>query len=312
MAERLRLDWLLELGRQRDWSNFERELALVNRGDDLQVRCYALLARAMRGERVAPEARGLLVNPPAYGEACAALMAQLAQTGQLSQEELLAQLRLAGEMGATGPSRRIALLLGASDTRAAQAVDVPAVAMARGIGTTRAEREIYLVALGRMARTSLRLASVALNKNSDKLTAEERAIGWANVALAASITLSPEAHDYWQRAEGAPLTNFQREWKTRMALRRGDWRTVAATIESMPTPLRDESGWVYWLGRAHVAQGRREEGEALFRRVATQNNFYGQLAMEELGELVTIPRPPRRPPRPKSMRSQRCRPCARP
>jgi soluble lytic murein transglycosylase len=289
VAERLRNDWLLELGRARDWNNFDRELAQAARSDDVQVRCYVLLARAARGERVIDEARGLLVNPPAYGEGCAALMAQLAQAGQLSQDELLAQLRLAGEMTATGPSRRIALLLGASDTRAAQAVDVPAVAMARGIGSTRAEHEIYLVALGRMARTSLKLATVALDKNSSKLSNEERAIGWANVALAASIVLAPEAADYWRRAEGAPLTNFQREWKARIALRRGDWRQVAATIDAMPSPLRDESGWVYWLGRAYAHQGRREDADALFRRIATQNNFYGQLAMEELGELVTIP-----------------------
>ncbi|MDB5748014.1 MAG: lytic transglycosylase, partial [Massilia sp.] len=212
VADRLRTDWLLELGRQRDWNNFERELPLAARSDDLQLRCYALLMRAGRGEPVLAEARPLLANPPAYGEACAALMAQLAQSGQLGQDELLAQLRVAGEMGATGPSRRIAQLLGASDTRAAQAVDAPAVAMARGIGESRAEHEIYLVALGRMARTSLKLATIALNKNSDKLRPEERAVGWANVALAASIVLSPDAHDYWKRAEGAPLTNFQREW----------------------------------------------------------------------------------------------------
>lgn len=288
-ADRLRTDWLLELGRARDWTNFDRELAQAARSDDLQVRCYALMARAARGERVIDEARTLLVNPPAYGEGCAALMAQLAQAGQLTQEELLAQLRLAGEMAATGPSRRIALLLGASDTRAAQAVDVPAVAMARGIGATRAEHEIYLVALGRMARTSLKLAAVALDKNSSKLMPDERAIGWANLALAASIALAPEAAEYWRRAEGAPLTNFQREWKARIALRRGDWRQVAATIDAMPAPLRDESGWVYWLGRAYANQGRREDADALYRRIATPNNFYGQLAMEELGQLVTTP-----------------------
>lgn len=289
IAERLRADWLLELGRQRDWNSFEHEMRQLAGTPELQVRCYALQARALRGERVATEARALLTNPPAYGEGCAAMMTQLVQMGQLGQDDLLVQLRLAGEMGATGPSRRIAQLLGASDTRAAQAVDVPAVAMARGIGANRAEHEIYLVALGRMARTSLKLAVVALEKNSPKLSKEERAIGWANVALAASIVLSPDAHDYWQRAEGAPLSNFQLEWKARMALRRADWKTVAATIDAMPQGLASESGWVYWRGRAYAAQGRKEDGEALFRRIATQNNFYGQLAMEELGELVTIP-----------------------
>lgn len=289
IADRLRNDWLLELGRKRDWANFDRELPLFVKNDDYQVKCYALLSRAAKGQNVAAEARLLLDNPPMYGEACAALVNQLVQSGQLTNNDLLAQLRLAGEMHATGPSRRTALLLGASDTRAAQAVDLPAVAMARGVGKTRAEHEIYLVAIGRMARTSLKLATVALNRNASRLSAEESAIGWSNIALAASLALAPEAYDDWKRAARAPLTWNQLEWKTRIALRRGDWKTVRTTIESMSTQQHDEPVWTYWLGRALLAEGRREDAQALFRRIADQNSFYGQLAMEELGMQISIP-----------------------
>jgi soluble lytic murein transglycosylase len=289
IADRLRNDWLLELGRKRDWANFDRELPLFVKNDDYQLKCYALLSRAVKGQNVAQEARALLDNPPMYGEACAALVGQLAQSGQFTNADLLAQLRLAGEMHATGPSRRTALLLGASDTRAAQAVDVPALAMARGIGSTRAEHEIYLVAVGRMARTSLKLATVALNRNASRLSAEERAIGWSNIALAASLVLAPEAYDYWQRAAGAPLSETQSEWKARIGLRHGDWKMVRAAIEAMPPEQHALPAWTYWLGRADQAQGRREDAQALFRRIADQNNFYGQLAMEELGQQITIP-----------------------
>jgi len=297
IADRLRNDWLLELGRKRDWTNFDRELPLFVKNDDYQVKCYALLSRAAKGQNVAAEARLQLDNPPAYGEACAALVNQLVQSGQFTNDDLLAQLRLAGEMHATGPSRRTALLLGASDTRAAQAVDLPAVAMARGIGKTRAEHEIYLVAIGRMARTSLKLATVALNRNASRLNAEERAVGWANIALAASLALAPEAGDNWKKAAGAPLTWNQLEWKTRIALRRGDWKTVRTTIEAMPTQQHDEPVWTYWLGRALQAENRGEDGQALFRRIADQNSFYGQLAMEELGMQISIP-PSAAPPTP--------------
>ena len=297
IADRLRNDWLLELGRKRDWTNFDRELPLFVKNDDYQVKCYALLSRASKGQNVAADARVLLDNPPAYGEACAALVNQLVQSGQFTNNDLLAQLRLAGEMHATGPSRRTALLLGASDTRAAQAVDLPAVAMARGIGNTRADHEIYLVAIGRMARTSMKLATVALNRNAGRLSAEERAIGWANIALAASLTLAPEAYDDWKKAAGAPLTWSQLEWKTRIALRRGDWKTVRTTIESMPMQQHDEPVWTYWLGRALQAEGRGEDAQALFRRIADQNSFYGQLAMEELGMQISIP-PSAAPPTP--------------
>lgn len=291
VADRLRNDWLIELGKRGEWNTFQREVGALGQSGDLQVRCYALLGRASRGEPVAQEARALLVNPPSYGDGCAALTAELARNGQFTQADLLRQLRLAGETNATGPARRIAVLLGLPEARATQAVDLPAVAMARGVGKTRAEQELYLVAVGRMARTSLKLAAVGLDKNGPKLDAEERAIGWANVALAASIALAPEADEYWRRSKGAPLSDFQMQWKTRMALRRGDWKEVRATIEAMPPALRNDSTWIYWLGRAHQAEGHSVEARDLFSGIAAQSTFYGQLAQEELGRLVIAPPP---------------------
>jgi soluble lytic murein transglycosylase len=294
IADRMRNDWLLELGRQGDWANFDREFPLFVLKDDTQVKCYALQSRIARGENVAAEARLLLTSPPGYGAACGDLLTQLAQTNQFSTNDLLTQLRLAGQQGATGPAKRIALLLGSSDTRAAQAIDLPALAMARGIGSSRADHEIYLVAIGRMARTSVKLASVALNKNTSSLPPEEVALGWANIAQAASMTLAPDAYDYWQRTIGAPLSYDQAAWKTRIALRRGDWKMVRSTIEAMSPAMRAENTWTYWLGRALAAtsDGRSQTADSpqpLYARIAEQNSFYGQLAMEELGQLITIP-----------------------
>jgi soluble lytic murein transglycosylase len=295
IADRLRNDWLLELGRTRNWADFDRELPLFVKNDDYQVRLYALLSRALKGEQVAKEARVALTYPPAYGDAGAALIAQLAQSGQFGTNDLLTQLRLAGETDATGPARRVALLLGASDTRAAQAVDVPALAMARGIGRTRAEHEIYLVAIGRMAHTSLKLASIALNKNAPRLSREERAIGWSNIALAASLALAPEAWDDWKKAAGAPLSLEQQQWKARTALRRGDWKALKASIDAMPKALRADPAWRYWRARALAAEGDDEAAQALYRRIADQGSFYGQLALEELGEQIVVPPPPAPP-----------------
>jgi soluble lytic murein transglycosylase len=295
IADRMRNDWLLELGRNRDWANFDQQYPLFVLDDDTQVKCYGLMSRAVRGEKVAAEARALLTNPPGYGDACASLLATLAQAGQFDGNDVLAQLRLAGEQHATGPARRAAVLLGATEMQAAQAVDVPALAMARGIGTSRVDHEIYLVAIGRMARTSTGLATIALNKNAPRLSAQELSTGWANIALAASMTLSPDAWGYWQRSVGAPLSQDQLQWKTRIALRQGDWKMVHATIEAMPPQLRADPAWTYWLARALAAESgaNHEQAQALFARIADQNSFYGQLAMEEMGQQVSIPLPGR-------------------
>ncbi len=291
IADRLRNDWLLELGRARDWANFDRQLPLFVMNDDLQVRCYALLSRLVKGEQVGADARAMLVNPPAYGEACAALIASLVQAGQFRTDDLLVQLRLAGEARATGPARRLAALLGASDTRAAQAIDLPAVAMARGVGASRAEHEIYLVAIGRMAHTSLKLAAIALRKNASRLSSAELATGWANIAHAASLVVSPDAAMYWQLSNGAPLTAEQMQWKTRIALRGGDWKAVKADIDAMPPALRNQPVWTYWMARALQAGGVSDSAAAMYQRIADQNTFYGQLALEELGQQIAIPPP---------------------
>jgi len=49
VAEVLRGDWLKVLGQRGDWAEFDRQLALYPR-DDLEVRCYAALMSAERGQ----------------------------------------------------------------------------------------------------------------------------------------------------------------------------------------------------------------------------------------------------------------------
>jgi len=294
IADRFRNDWLLELGRQRNWVIFDEQYPQFALDDDTQLKCYALMSRLAKGQKVADEARNLLQSPPGYGEACGSLITALAQSGQFDSNDLWAQIRLAGQSNATGPARRIALLLGASDAKMAQAIDLPALVLAKGPGASQADHEMYLVAVGRMARSTLKLGVVALQRSLPKLTAQEQAIGWANVALQASYSLAPEAFEYWQKSNGAPLTQEQMQWKTRIALREGQWPLVKSAIQAMPVALRQDPTWVYWLARSLQAEtpGRpNAQADALYRSINTQSNFYGLLANEELGSHLILPPP---------------------
>jgi soluble lytic murein transglycosylase len=64
---------------------------------------------------------------------------------------------------------------------------------------------------------------------------------------------------------------------------------VKSSIDAMPASLKDDSAWVYWLGRACKAQGQRERADERFQSIAGLTSFYGQLALEELGQKITIP-----------------------
>jgi len=292
IADRLRNDWLLELGKQRNWALFDQQFPLFVLQDDSQVKCYNLLSRLTKGENVAAAARELLIYPPYYGDGCTALIASLAQTGQFNTADLWAQVRLAGETNATGPARRTIMLLNGSDKKVAQAIDTPALVLAKGPGTTVADHEIFLIALGRAARTSVKLSVLALQKAAPKLSAQEQAIGWANIALPASYTLAPETADYWRRAANAPLSYDQHQWRTRFALRDGNWKLVRDYIAAMPQKLRADPTWVYWQART-VTQtgGTPAEANFLYQSIADRQDYYGLLAAEELGRTVSIPAP---------------------
>ena len=49
VEDRLRNDWLLELGRRRDWAGFSRDLPRFRMNDDREVACYALMLQAQAG-----------------------------------------------------------------------------------------------------------------------------------------------------------------------------------------------------------------------------------------------------------------------
>ncbi|HTN66815.1 MAG TPA: transglycosylase SLT domain-containing protein [Burkholderiaceae bacterium] len=295
IADRLRNDWLLELGRVRNWGTFDEQFPLFALQDDTQLKCYALMSLAAKGQNAAEQARALLDTPKDYGEGCVALIATLAQNGQFSQADLWAQVRLASEANYLAIAKRVAALAGASDKLIAEAFDKPALTLARGVshGAGRGVAgQLYVIALGRVARNNPQQAADALQAEASRLSAADQALGWAQIALQAALKLAPEASDYWRRAKDAPLSADGYQWRVRSALRDGDWKLVKAGIDAMPPALRNDPSWVYWDGRALQHEGKGEQAEARFAAIAERTGFYGQLAREELGHELL---PPLRP-----------------
>lgn len=294
IADRLRNDWLLELGRQREWATFDQQYPQFVLQDDVQVKCYALLSGAAKGKNVAGEARASLTQPKKYGEACIALITTLAQNGQFSADDVWAQIRLAGEAGTGSVAEKLAPAADADKKQVARAVDLPLLTLARGPQTSRAAHETFVIALGRLARKDHeQAAAYVLKHEAGKLTPQEQAQAWAQIAQRATFSLAPEAITYWQKAGNAPLSEEGAQWKVRAALRVGDWKMVKDAINAMPPSLQRDPAWVYWKARALQAEGQREPAQQLFQSIAAVPEFYGQLALEELGQKISIP--PRAP-----------------
>jgi soluble lytic murein transglycosylase len=289
IADRLRNDWLLELGKMRDWTTFDEQYPLFALDDDLQLKCYALVSQASKGKNVAEAARMILVSPKDFGEGCPVLITTLFQNQQFKSDDVWAQVRLAADSGNTALARRIAALTDAPDSGVVQAIEKPALTVARGAGGGRANEELFLIAVGRLAKSNIDQAVAALNSAAQTLTPQQQAVGWAQIAMQASYKLLPEMTDYWRKTDNGLLSLEGHQWKVRAALRAGDWKMVQGSIDAMPPSLRSDTTWIYWLARALKAQGKPEEAHTLFESIKDQTNFYGQLAMEELGQRISIP-----------------------
>ena len=94
VAEVLRGDWLKVLGKRGDWSEFERQLVLYPR-DDLEVRCYASLMGARRGEETTlADADWMWFEPQELPEGCAKLAQFLLDEERVTVTDVWRRVRL--------------------------------------------------------------------------------------------------------------------------------------------------------------------------------------------------------------------------
>ncbi len=292
IGDRLRNDWLLLIGRARDWRLFDEQYPKFVLNDDTQLKCYALSSKMAKGENVAKAAQDLLIQPKAYGEACVDLIGRLQREKQFSEADVWKQVRLSVEFGVSGTARRIAAFTDVSEKQLVQAIDKPNAIVDQGASSSKAARELLIIAIGRIARTDVERAAKALDRIQSRLSGEELAAAWAQLALPASLSLSKDAALYWRKSWGAFLSQEGYQWRARAALREADWPMVTKAIESMPPDLQKDPAWIYWRGRALLAAGAAEDAHKYFQLIAGQHNFYGILAMEELGLKVSpLPRP---------------------
>lgn len=318
LAEKLRGDWLRELGRYADWPRFRQVFSGLTQADD-ELNCYAMQAGAAVADQAADAAPmsaapTVLVSPlglltpwrtgkdlPA---ACDAVIAQLAATGELRAEDVWQRVRRLFRDGKVGAGvTAAAKWLPAGEGFGSRRLEIVAADPARyfsrlpaDFAATRAGRETALMALRMLAKQDARLAAARLGEIEARLPAADRAYAWGQLAQRAAWQHLPEALDWFAKADPAQFDDDeQHAWHVRAALRARDWARVQQAIAAMPDSLREQPVWTYWQGRALAAQGKDEAARALYRRIAGQANFYGNLATEALGQRVSLP-PPAAPP----------------
>ena len=296
VAELLRADWLRLTGKRGDWQEFNREVRAYPR-DDLEIRCYGWSARLERDDDSAfAEARAMWLVPSELPEGCARLADAMVSRERLGVTDIWKRVRVLFEHGQITAAKTALGYLSkgeAPDERLlAEAARQPKRFFARLPKTLapRPAREVAVLAAVRYARSDPK-ATAALLEGAlgERLPRADLEYLWSRVAYEAAREHLPEALEWYARAGDAELDDHVIAWKARAALRAGQWSAVREAIDAMPAAARQEATWTYWYGRSLAALGEPDGSRAYFLRIAGQPDFYGLLATEELGYVVTPP-----------------------
>jgi len=320
VEDRLRNDWLLVLGKRRDWDNFSRDFPRFRMNDDREVTCYALLTQHLKGQDVREAARDAWFAQRDLDDGCNVLASNLYAAGVFSDNDAWRKARLAIEANRTSAARAAAALVDPSAPVAiAEFAKDPERYLARkGTGDAQAT-ELATLALLRLGSKDPDAAAAALKARWQALLPKHlAALAWAGAAEGAAQRLLPEAASYYQRAvalfqqapaakrELAPWSDDMLGWQVRAALRfQGPdaerWVLVSNALDRMSAAEQKDPTWVYWRARAMQAlapsgadgDAARLAAKQLLESISGQMNFYGKLALEELGGSVVLPPAPR-------------------
>jgi soluble lytic murein transglycosylase len=312
VEDRLRNDWLLELGKRRDWANFAVEFPRFRMNDDREVTCYALLTDQLAGKDMHDAALAAWFAQRDADDGCALLAATLTDAGQFSAADAWRKARYAIDANRPRAARQAAALVSVAAASAVnELTDSPIRYLTRNASAAnRSAAELTTLALMRLAASDPEGAARQLDERwSQRLPADLGAWAWATVAKQSAMKLQPEAADYFQRAAqraakaARPIDwpDDMLAWKARAALRADDghprWQQVMQAINAMGDTEQREPAWVYWKARAFQALAADSQDAESMRTlardqmagIAGQMNFYASLAAENLGLPIFMP-----------------------
>lgn len=297
-ADRLRSEWLRSLGKRGQWETFQTEYAAYT-GKDPEIVCYGILSQHRLGETANLDAfRHIWREPRELAEGCATLADQLARDGRLAVDVVWERARSLSENGFTFSLKRTLTLLPPKEAVSAALVEQILANPQRafepnGVNlTTRGGRELYAMALGRVARRDPHQAAKLFSPAVQARFPEaERAYAFAQFALHGARNHLPESVNWYAQTGKAILSEEQLAWKVRSALRAQNWPEVDRTVAAMGPTQKEDPTWTYWRARALRQLDQVEVADQLFGKIAGQHNFYGNLAAEEIGATIMIPSP---------------------
>ncbi len=299
LAERFRSEWLKELGRRQDWTNYQVEYVRLD-SPSVELRCFQAQAAMAIGQNIEAAlnaARPAWFSGQQQPASCNPVFDALFTLGRLSAEDAWTRLRLALAANNTDLAAAIS-----GRTDAAQPFSTAQLAGVRAQpekswpqpAGTREGRELALYILDRIARSDPEKAATLLQETETEWPQPDLQQAWRSIGIWGARKHLPQASSWLEKGNESGGSDESRAWAIRAALRQADWPAVLQRIETLPAAEQNEAAWRYWHARAQKATGRQQQASQEFIALADGHDFYNLLAREELGTVLESPADPYR------------------
>ena len=289
------------------------------------MRCYALLVEHLKSGATAPSAAATAAEVKKNwlsqrdgDDGCTTAAAHLVGTQHLSVSHVWQKARLAVEGNRPRAARdAVAIVSPESVGMVTELLNSPMTFLTdKSLAMRKTRKELVVLALVKLASTDAEGAAGMMNTPwGQQLSREERnwvwgVIGKQTATRIGTLPASQALNDFAKVDKDSDLTDDMLSWKVRAALRAGRepaWPLVLSAINAMSLEARSEPTWSYWKARALLAtlpapsapsapsarvNPQRTEALALLQAMASVRGFYEQLALEELGQKITVPPKP--------------------
>jgi len=292
-AERVRVEWLKILGKRQNWDDFFEELPNLKH-EDSAVSCYTLEGRAKKGDVIAlTEGKTLWMSAVEQPVNCENLFDMMQISKVLTQEDIWARFRLAMQESKIVLAKSIIQ----RDTSVSKAelklIDTvyqnPQGALEKKIIPFKSHlgRALNLYAIDKLARNKLDAGLSTWSKLMPQFEQDEQVYMWGRLAMQAARRHDEQALSLYAKVKNSDLEQDEIAWKVRAALLEKNWNLVLATIDNMPAVQQEEQPWLYWKARAYKAQNSISKANAILVPLSHEHSFYGLLAKDELGDVMT-------------------------
>lgn len=291
LADLIKTRWLYELGRRGRWQGLLATMPESTR--DTGLRCLGLRARLETGDRQTIDAQmpELWLTGASLPDHCDPVIKAWHRDGGLTSDLAWQRAALAIKAGNPGLAKYLKRFLPADLAAATDRLQEVHAAPQRLEKTREFHKglpritEIVAHGMVQYSRRDPEKAARLWTHYRELLpfTPAQASLVNRNVGLMLAVRYLPESTALLTEASSVDGDPNLYEWQARVYLRRGEWKTLAETLNRFPEDLRETSRWQYWLARAEEQLGNAESAKARYVQAAGERNFYGFLAADRLG-----------------------------